>query len=65
MELPDGRFVAVDDEATDEHYRLGAELARKRIRRWYWAVLAEYERRRECADELAASRAARSAGAGR
>lgn len=55
MELPDGRFVAVDDKATDEHYRLGAELARKRLPRckrgstnwcWYRAVIAEHERRR-------------------
>lgn len=55
MELPDGRFVAVDERASDEHYALGAELARKRIRRcrqgstnwhWYRAVIAEHERRR-------------------
>lgn len=55
MELPDGCFVAVDDRATDDDYRLGAELAHKRIRRcrpgstnwhWYRAVIAEHERRR-------------------
>lgn len=55
MELPDGRFVAVDHRATDEHYRLGADLARKRLPRckrgstnwhWYRAVITEHERRR-------------------
>ncbi len=62
MELPDGRFVAVDDRATDEHYALGADLARKRIGRcragstnwhWYRAVIAEDERRQQTEQDLA------------
>jgi hypothetical protein len=62
MELPGGLFVAVDDRATDDDYRLGADLARKRLPRckrgstnwhWYRAVIAEHERREQSARDLA------------